>query len=193
MATVTTLIQAAEIVNTGIVTAAPLNSRFDASKIAGVIHLAEDRFLRPIINKTFYDDLLANKNSTPSNYNIDLGPLVEAFPTVAAYETLWKQYLLPFLSRAVYFVALPEIVLQSGSNGLFLNNTEFSNNSGIDGLKFMQDTQLQHLEKRRPFIIEYLCDNKATFTLFEDKICPCCEETDCTETGSASDLGIVLY
>ena len=44
MATVTTLIQPAEIVNTGILSAAPLNSRFDASKLSSVVHLAEDRF-----------------------------------------------------------------------------------------------------------------------------------------------------
>jgi hypothetical protein len=155
--------------------------------------LAEDRFLKPIANQTFLADLIAQKNTIPSNYNIDLGPLIEAFPSNANYEILWKQYLLPFLSRAVYVVALPEIVLQSGSNGLFLNNTEFSSNSGIDGLKFMQDTQLQHLEKRRPFIIEFLCNNKTTYTLFDDKICPCCEITDCKEAASASDLGIILY
>lgn len=192
MATVTTLIQPAEIVNTGILSAAPLSSRFDASKLSGVIHLAEDRFLKNIVCAAFYADLILQKNVIPSNYNTDLGPLVEAFPTNADYEYLWKEYLLAYLSRSVYYLALPEIVLQTGSNGLFLNNTEFSSNSGLDGLKFMQDTQLQHLEKRRPFVVDYLCKNKDTFPLFcEEDICGCCE--DCTEVESGSNLGIIIY
>ena len=192
MSTVTTLIQPAEIVNTGILSAAPLNSRFDASKLSSVVHLAEDRFLKTFVCAAFYSDLVSQKNTVPSNYNPDLGPVVEAFPLNVDYEFLWTEYFLSFLSRAVYYLALPEIVLQTGSNGLFLNNTEFSSNSGLDGLKFMQDTQLQNLEKRRPFIIDYLCKNKATYPLFcEEDICGCCD--DCTEVESASNLGMVIY
>ena len=191
MATVTTLIKPSEIVNTGILSAAPLNSRFDASKLSSVVHLAEDRFLKTFVCAAFYADLVAQKNVVPSNYNPDLGPVVEAFPLNADYEFLYTEYLLSYLSRAVYYLALPEIVLQTGSNGLFLNNTEFNSNSGLDGLKFMQDTQLQNLEKRRPFIIDYLCKNKTTYTLFCDDDCGCC--ADCTEVESGSNLGIIIY
>lgn len=192
MATVITLIKPHEIVNTGILSAAPLNSRFDASKLSSVVHLAEDRFLKTIVCAAFYTDLVSQKNTTDSNYNPDLGPIVEAYPSNADYEFLWTEFLLSYLSRAVYYLALPEIVLQTGSNGLFLNNTEFSSNSGLDGLKFMQDTQLQNLERRRPFIIDYLCKNKDTYPLFcEEDICNCC--SDCTEVESGSNLGIILY
>ncbi|MCK4884409.1 MAG: hypothetical protein KAS30_06040, partial [Candidatus Diapherotrites archaeon] len=114
MATVTTLIQPPEIVNTGILSAAPLNSRFDASKLSSVVHLAEDRFLKTFICAEFYADLVAQKNTVPSNYNTDLGPLVQAYPLNADSEFLWTEYLLSFLSRAVYYLALPEIVLQTG-------------------------------------------------------------------------------
>ena len=192
MSTVTTLIQAAEIVNTGIVSATPLNKRFDASKIAPSIHLAEDRFFKTFVCTAFYDDLIAQKNPTPSNYNIKLGAIVLAYPSNADYEKLWTQYFLPYLSRAVYLVALPDIVIQTGSNGLFVNSTEFGENLGIKGLSFMQDTQLQNLDGRKPIIIKYLCDNKALFPLF-------CTEGICTDDcgdpipQEGRDLGIQFY
>lgn len=178
MATVTTLIQPKEIINQGIFKGSPLNDRFDASKIAPVIHLAEDRFFKTFICKDFYDDLIAQKDVNPSNYNANNGPLQQAFPTNPDYEFLWTEYFLAYLSRAVYYMALPDITLQTGSNGLFLNNTEFSTNGGIEALKFMQDTQLNNLEGRKPIIIQYLCDNQDIYTLF----CPegVCQECCCT-------------
>jgi hypothetical protein len=205
MATVTTLIQPKEIINQGIFKATPLNDRFDAAKIAPVIHLAEDRFLKTFICSAFYDDLIAQKDPIPSNYNPNLPPLQQAFPSNADYEYLWTQYLLAYLSRAVYYMALPDIVLQTGSNGLFLNNTEFGSNGGIASLKFMQDTQLNNLEGRKPLIINYLCENQSTYPLFcPDGVCKGCYCSGCKDgsgctnesgiiTQSGRDLGIQFY
>lgn len=202
MSTVTTLIQPKEIIDAGIVKASPLNARFDASIIAPVIHLAEDRFLKPFVCEDFYNDLIAQKNPVPSNYNANLGAIVQAYPANPDYELLWTQYFLPYLSRAVYYMALPDIAVQTGSNGLFQNNTEFGQNVGIEGMKFKRDNELQNLEGRKPIIIKYLCDNTDKFTLFcSEGICQdCCD--DCKEGNDCSkhsvlqtgrDLGIIIY
>ena len=183
MSTVITLIQAEEVVNQGIVKGAPLSSRFDASQISPNISEAEDRFLKTFINKDFYDDLVAEKNPTPSNYNPDLGALVQAYPTNALYETLWTQKLFPYLSRACYHESLDNIVIQVDSNGAFVNQTEYGENIGVSGLKFLKDSALQTLEGMKPRVIKFLCDNKADYPLWDsEKYCGECEE-------SKNDLG----
>jgi len=166
MSTVITLIQPSEVVNQGIFKGAPYNNRFDQSLVAPNIHLAEDRFLKTFICKAFYDDLVAEKNATPSNYNADLGALVQAYPSNAAYETLWTQYLLPYLSRAVLCLTLPSVTLQVSSQGVMTNNSEYAQNSGLSGMKFLMDNELRNTEERKPIIIKFLCDNEASYPLF---------------------------
>lgn len=196
MSTVITLIRPAEIVNAGIVKATPLNARFDASVLSPWVHFAEMRFLiepKSFMCQDFYQDLIAQRNVNDSNYNPDLGPIVQAFPTNADYETLWTQHLLPFLSLASYYVALPSISLQTGSNGLFFNNTEFSTNAGTEGLKFMQDSMLQNLDDAKAALVNFLCENKENYPLF-------CAEDYCSKCGEGDkgivegrDLGIIFY
>ncbi len=199
MSTVTTLIQPTEIVDAGIMKAAPLSSRFDASQIAPWIHFAEKRFLlepKSFMCVEFYDDLLLQKNPVPSQYNSELGALVQAYPSNADYELLWTQHLLPYLSLASVYCSLPFIAVQTGSNGLFVNNTEFSSNKGNEGMKVMQDTILQNLDDAKACMINFLCKNKANYPLFcSDKICHCDEDCDgCENHGTEGrDLGIIFY
>jgi len=202
MSTVITLIKVQEVVNTGILKATPLSSRFDASLLSPWLDIAEKRFLKTFICTDFYNEMIANMNPLPSNYNIDLGPIELKFPTDANLENLWTQFLLPYLSLSVYYVALPNISLQTGSNGLFFNNTDFSQNAGLDGLKFMQNTQLQNLNDLKPSIINYLCDNAALFPLFcRSGVCIECGCVGCSSgeecTGQVPqggrDLGIQFY
>lgn len=191
MATVITLIKPSEIVNTGIVKAAPMASRFDASIIAPNIHIAEDRFLKTFIQKTFYDALIAAKNTTPCNYNPALGTLVDAFPNDPVYEFLWTEYLYDYLSRASYFQSLTAIAVQSGSNGMFTNNQDYGQNIQISGVKFIMDVELQTIESRKAIILKYLCDNKALFPLFDyDTHCGC---DGAVKEDSSKNLGIIIY
>jgi len=191
MSTVITLIQPKEIVNSGIVKAVPLNVRFDASILSPNIYLAEDRFLKTFICKAFYDDLVAQKNPTPSNYNAALGAIVQAYPLLPVYEFLWTEYILPYLSMAVYFQSIPDITVQSGSNGLFENNTDFGQNIGISGMKYVMDLKLQTIESRKAIIIKYLCDNKDLFPLFCYKeVCGDCGENKQSE---GINLGVIFY
>lgn len=194
MSTVTTLIKAKEIVNQGIFKGAPYNNRFDQSILAPNIHLAEDRFLKTFICKAFYEDLVAQKNTIPSNYNAELGALVQAYPSNAAYETLWTQYLLPYLSRAVLCLSLPSVTLQVGNNGVMLNNSEYAQNSGLSGMKFLMDNELSNTEQRKPIIIKFLCDNKADYPLFcRSNFCECSEDNEDEFNKPKRNLGIIFY
>jgi hypothetical protein len=132
MSTVLTLIKAEEIVNQGIAKATPQYSRFDANKFAPNIAQAELRFLKSsispsssgFVNSEFFDDLLAQKNSIPSCYNPQLGGIVKAYPNNADYETLWTQWLLPYLSKAAYYESLEGIVMNFNNNGVHLIDTQ---------------------------------------------------------------------
>ena len=190
MSTVITLIQAEEVVNQGILKGSPLSSRFDASQIAPNIAEGERRFLKTFINEEFFDDLIAEKNPTPSNYNPDLGLIVLAFPNQADYELLWTQHLFPYLSRTSYYESLDGIVIQVGSNGAFLNDTQFGTNVGIQGLKYMKDAALEWLNGRQPDIITFLCENEAEYPLFDRT--GHCADCDNLKNKTGRNAGFVL-
>jgi hypothetical protein len=119
---------------------------------------------------------------------------VNAFLTNPFYETLWTQHLLPYLALASYVTSLPSISMQTGSNGLFYNNTEFSQNAGADGMKLMQDTMMQNLDDAKVCMINFLCTNKACtnkadYPLFCSECCP----DECGPELEGRDLGIIFY
>jgi hypothetical protein len=167
------LIKPQEVVNTGIYRAAPVNARFDINQIAPHIQSAEERHLIHLLGSALYNDMVANQNTAVSNYNPDAGPLVDKFPNDPNYETLWTLYLLRFNSYIVWYEALPFIVMNVTSKGIFQNDSEFAQNGGMSALKFMQDTMMQRMENLKDIIQEYLCQNKAAYPLFNSKHCPC--------------------
>jgi hypothetical protein len=199
MSTSTTLIQPAEVVNGGILKAAPVSDRFDSSLLAAHVKPAEIRFLRPLLCEDFYLDLIAEKNGIVSNYNDKICPIVEAYPNNATYETLWKEYLLPFLGYSVLWQSLPFIGVQVASTGILELQSDYSQNTGISGVKFMQDTLLTSIEVMTEELRRHLCENKDIYPLFKsDKFCKCeCNNDDCNECKRskvhASKLGIMFY
>lgn len=193
----TTLIQPQEITNAGVLKAAPISSRFDAALLSAHIKPAEIRFLRPIICEEFYLYLIEQKGGTVSNYNAAICPdLAEAFPTAAELETLWREYLLPFLSYAVLWQALPTIGVQIASAGIFSGDTYGGQGQGIEGVKFLQDSILTTIEIMQADLLRYLCKNKSVYPLFcAECVCPC-ESSDCCDDKTASGapgLGVVFY
>lgn len=190
MSTIITLIQAAEVVNQGIVKGAPLGNRFDASQIAPNISEAERRFLKTFINQDFFNDLVAQKNTAPSNYNSDLGPIVLAYPTNTEYETLWTQWLFPYLSKASVHESLDTVGLIIGSNGVFFNESQFTQNAGLSGITYLKDSLMETLKDLQPAIIKFLCDNKADYPLFDsEKYCDDCGDK---ENSIGRNAGFVL-
>jgi hypothetical protein len=134
------------------------------------------------INSEFFDDLLAQKNSTPSNYNPQLGGIVKAYPNNADYETLWTQWLLPYLSKAAYYESLEGIVININNNGAHLVDSAHGENIGISGLRMLKDKEMADLTGNRPHIINFLCKNKEKYPLWDD--------TDyCSECGDKEQTG----
>jgi hypothetical protein len=187
MSAALTLISANEVVNGGIVRPVPLNSRFDSQLLAPNIPVAEERFLIPCLCRAFYEDLIAQKTTDQSNYNPNIGTgIVPKFGTNANYETLWKNYLEEVTARAVYFMSLGNISIQSGSNGLYLNDSQYAQNAGLGGLKFMKDEELEKINLAINRMKRYLCENSTLYPLWpvdtfcKDCGCSCDDNCDCT-------------
>ena len=184
-----TLITTAEVINGGLFRPAPTSARFDAHLIAPHIKDAEARFVVPVLCREFYDKLIEVKGDNVSNYNSAVGAIVQAFPDDEAYERLWTEHLLSFCAYSVLYEAYPFIAVQLGSNGLYLNSTEFGENVGIAGVKFMQDTLLQRIEHKRDKLAVYLCEHKEVLVGFCHRNCRYCYD----EGGVDKELGVVFY
>ena len=189
MSTVRTLIQANEIVNQGILKAAPLSNRFDASLLAPHLDMAESRFLKTFINKEFFDDLLTQRNTNQINYNAKINPVEIGFPNNADYEELFSQYLYPYIARSTVYEAYPFIAVQIGSNGLFLNDAGYGQNSGVKTMNLYRDSMLQTLNGSKPQIIDFLCKNKDKYPLWDDStFCADCNKKEI----DGRDIGFVF-
>lgn len=174
----TTLINVGEVVNGGLFRPAPLNARFDTQLLAPQIYVAELTYIKPVLCEDFYNDLIAEKNTTDCNYNSVIGAIVPKFASNADYETLWTTVLFELCARAVYLQSLPYIAMQTGSNGIYMNNTEFANNAGDKGLKMLQDNERRAIEVLQGALKSYLCDNRTLYPLYPSaELCEC--ETGC--------------
>jgi hypothetical protein len=204
----TTLIKPAEVVNTGVYRPAPTTARFDVNVIAPHVLSAEERFLLPVLGVDLYDDLVLNQNAAESNYNPSVGAIVLKFPNDPAYELLWVNYLMRYTAYSVFYEVLPFLAVQVSSKGIYQNDSEFAQNSGIGGVRFLQDNMMQKIDNLKPLLESYLCKNKTTFLLFDSSLCPCydeCEVCDCgyyqrtgkncrtCATGKNSSTNIIFY
>ena len=174
-----TLIQAQEVVNGGVIKATPMNPRFDAGIINPHILDAEMLHVVPMLGSALYETMKTKKAGTVSNYNGAIAPIQKAFtnPLDTAYEALWYQYLNTYCAWAVYYEALPFITIQTGVNGTFLTQTEFSQNPGVSAAKYLQDNVKRRLQSMRAAVENYLCENFASFPDFDNTHCP--NNTNC--------------
>jgi hypothetical protein len=176
----TTLILDKEVVSGGNLKPAPITIQFDPALVAPHIQLAEENYIVPIVCRSMYDDMISKRNSSPSNYNADLGAIVQKFPSDANYETLWTQHLAQLTAWAVILQALPFIGLTIGTNGIFANQIEWGDNVGVKGIQFLEDRIKQNVQSLQGLMQDYLCRNYENYTLFDaDKLCISC--TVCTD------------
>lgn len=170
------IIKASEVINGGIARPAPADVRFDAMLLSPHIADAEARFVVPILTEDFYGVLEAARSASASNYNPSLGATAQAFPSAAEYESLWTEHLREFCAVAVLYEALPFVGLQIQAGGLYLNDTSFGQNAGLQGIKFMQDTLLSKLEVKAERLKSWLCSCAASLDGFNPSAtdyCPC--------------------
>lgn len=186
-----TLLYAEELVSGGILKSSPITTQSDPADYAPFLQLAEERYLVPLICRAMYDDMIAQMNTVPSNYNPDLGPIVLKFPNDPNYETLWTQYLLQLTSWATILQALPFLALKIGANGIFLNSIEWGENAGIKGVQFLEDRVKQNLQTSQGLMQDFLCQNYTDYPEFDSKrlctSCTCVGSCGCPEIGKRSN------
>jgi hypothetical protein len=161
------IILPAEVTNGSILRKTPLNVRFDNQLIAPNIQIGELRWVVPVLGQALYDDFVADQ-------------VVEVFPPTepkfnnVAYQVLWDKYLWKFDANACLWASVSDIGMQFGANGIYLNNTDTSENAGIKGIQVKQDAIAQSLIVLEKYIREYLCLNHVDFPLYDyNKNCGC--------------------
>lgn len=189
-----TLIKAAEVVNGGVMRAAPTNVRFDTALVSPHIADAERRWVIPVLTSAFHVDLVQSRSSASSNYNSAIGPTAAAFPTSAAYETLWTEHLLEYCAYAVLYESLPFVGVQIGAGGLYVNNSEWSEGTGIAGIKYMSDVIRERLEIKRDSLKAYLCRNSSALPGFVPSAAGYCP-SGCSSASNdpTQHLGMIFY
>lgn len=179
-----TLIKAAEVVTDGIFRPSNITTNFDQNLLAPFIGFAEEGFTIRVLGVSLYNDMVLNQNPAPSNYNPAAGPIVQKFPTAPNYEELWTKYLLRYSGLIVVNYSLPFIGLQTSSQGVLLKNTEFAENAGIEGVKYLQDQLQKTIDDMEPRINSFLCDNKGDFLEFDsDTFCKSCNSGEYCNCG----------
>lgn len=175
------LIQASEVIQGGIARPTPADVRMDQALIAPHIETAEYRWVLPALGEDFYNTLTEEKGTST------------AFST-AAYQTLWGTHLKALCANASLYEAAPFIVIQAGSNGLYMNRNEYGETVGIEGLKFYQDTLKQRIEISARRMRDWLCTCAADLPGFSSSAIGCPDD-DCEESGASdlyTTLGIVI-
>ena len=174
------LIQASEITQGGIARPGPTDIRMDNALLSPHIQAAEWAWVAPILGDTFYDALQAEKGNS------------SAF-TTSAYQTLWDTHLKALCSNASIYEAAPFVVMQLGSNGLYLNSQDYGTNVGIDGVKFYQDTLRTRIARQQERMKDWLCTCAANLPAFNSSAMGCPSGCDSDATPNIYNaLGLVI-
>jgi len=178
-----TLIQPSEVINDGIFRVSPVTTNFDQNLVNNtLIASAEEDNTIHLLGLELYEDMVAQQNTIPSNYNPDAGPIVQKFPTNAAYETLWTKFLLRYEGWIVYKDIIDFITIQASSQGLLYTKTEYADNAGIEGADRIIQTVQKKIDNLVDRIKNFICDNKSDYPLYpSENRCKCDQNEDAQE------------
>jgi len=166
------LVHPVEITTGGMFRPTPANNRFDASLLGPHVRAAELLHIVPLLGANLYHDMITVKAGRISQYNPNLQEVVQAFPTNQPYETIWRLYLHELCGLCVLYEALPFIVAQIGASGVFFANTEYAQNVGEKGGKYLQDSLKRRIQAIGEAAYAYLCANKTDYPFFDASGCP---------------------
>ena len=190
---VNSIVSAFEVVAGGILRQTSLEVRMDLGEISQHIEDAELRYVKPILGDTFYNYLIDNKLTDSCNYNEDKGGIIYKYDDTNAADTveyLFRRYLYKLCSLAVWHQALPFIGVKTTNQGIMLNNTEFAQNVGFEGVRFLQQQITDSMNARQADLTKYLTEKKDIFAAFgygED-------ENNCDENKPYTNTtGIIFY
>lgn len=173
------LSQPLEVIQGSTARPSPADIRLDKTLVSPHIPVAEFRWVKDTIGSDFYNALIAEKGDS------------SAF-TTSAYQTLWDTNLKALCANSVLYEAAPYIVMQLGTNGLYLIDNEYGQNAGMDGVKFYQDTLRQRIMVQQQMTKDWLCASASALPDFVPSAvgCPDCE--CCADDEFYNDFGLVL-
>lgn len=174
------LIQPLEVIQGGTARPSPADIRLDKTLVSPHVQAAEYRWVVPALGESFYAALVAEKGTS------------SAF-TTSAYQTLWDSHLKSLCANSVLYEASPYIVMQLGTNGLYLIDNEYGKNAGMDGVKFYQDSLRQRITLQQNMMKDWLCSSAANLPAFSSSAIGC-PDTDCgnDEDELYNDFGLIL-
>src|SRR3989304_4425263 len=124
------------------------NKKTDTLLINSHIHFSELEFIRPHLGQKLYEDLLANNTDTEN----------------AALITPWIK---DTLSHYVKFRALPDMMLQTSSQGIMINNpSPFSASSTVKERKELREIALGQAQSLMRDTLQFINDNISDYPLF---------------------------
>ncbi len=173
------LIQASEVTQGGIARPAPTDIRFDNALLSPHIQAAEWAWVEPVLGTSLYEALQTEKGNS------------SAF-TTSSYQTLWDVHLKQLCANASIYEAVPFVVMQLGSNGLYLNQQDYGTNAGTDGVKFYQDTLRTRLSRQQEKMKTWLCSCAANLPAFDASAAGCPVDCSNDENLIYNNLGIVI-
>lgn len=181
------MISANEIVSGSVLRKSPLPGRFDTQLLGPHIDIAMRKHVIPVLGREMYDDLVEKKDQ-----DADYATSTPAFTDAGeeAYEALYQAILQQFCAEAVIVEAIPYIGLTIANNGVVENINSLTQGTGVRGVQFMQDTASQRLLFLRKELIDFLCEHKEDYPLWDDEnYC-----SDCADGNNAgANFGILFY
>lgn len=175
---------------------APTAHTTDVRMIEQAIIIAEERFIKKALCKDFYEDFRNQKNIIVTDANIETLKVkseidLKSDDRLNAIELvddmwvkkLWFEYLWKICAECVIYVATPTNYSEYTAQGEMINNPQSA--VGGDGAKSATQKEVQWkmdkllFDRIDPLLAamhEWLCDNKAHFTLYNCKPCKCNED-----------------
>jgi hypothetical protein len=190
------ILSAYEVLAGGVLRQTSLEVRMDQNEIAPHIEDAEFRYVKPILGDTFYQYLVDNKLTDGCNYNTDKGATVwkygdieTATDTAIANDNLFTSRLYKLCALAVWHQALPYIGVKTTNQGIMLNNTEFTQNVGFEGVRFLQQQIMENIIARQNELKTHLKNNESDFTSAGYGT----DTDDCETENTSNNLGIIFH
>lgn len=130
-----------------------IENNVDDDKLVPYIYKVQDIYLQQSLGTTFYDDLkdkIAN-----NNLNSDETDLI-------------RKYIQPMVAEYVVYEALPHLNFKMTNKAISQENSEFSQPSALDVIKYLRDNVRNMAEFYNKRLVKFLCDKSELFEKYRN-------------------------
>ena len=130
-----------------------IEDNVDNKKLVPFIYKVQDLYLQQILGTTFYNHLKdAVVNSTLTSDE----------------ENLLRDYIQPMIVEYVVYQSLPFLSNKITNKSISQENSEFSQPSGLDEIKFLRNSVRDMAEFYGKRLAKFLCDNSILFPSYNN-------------------------